>query len=168
MDKWPLAYFITVACYGTHLYGHPSGSVDRRHNRYLEPRLPPDPDRCAKLIRRLKYDPFLLSSPQRDAVLRAITEVCSHRGWRLRAAHVRTTHFHSIVSAACCPEHIMKDLKSCATMGLRKAHLVPPRRTCWTRHGSTIYLWTDKQFEEAMDYVRNRQGKPMAVYPTET
>ena len=40
MDR-PLAYLITFSCYGSHLHGSESGSVDRNHNvvggRYLAP-----------------------------------------------------------------------------------------------------------------------------------
>jgi len=39
-----MRYFITFSCYGTHLYGDESGSVDRQHNvpgsRLMDPRLP--------------------------------------------------------------------------------------------------------------------------------
>jgi hypothetical protein len=37
----PLAYLITFRSYGTWLHGDPRGSVDRFHNVYGKPRLPP-------------------------------------------------------------------------------------------------------------------------------
>lgn len=32
-----MIYLITFACYGAHLHGHETGSVDRHHNRYGSP-----------------------------------------------------------------------------------------------------------------------------------
>lgn len=44
MEK-PLAYFITLSCYGTWLHGDERGSVDKKHNVPGKPVLPPDPER---------------------------------------------------------------------------------------------------------------------------
>ena len=43
--------------------------------------------------------PYGLDAMRRDAVLEAIQQVCAHRGWCLLAAHVRTTHVHTVVEA---------------------------------------------------------------------
>jgi hypothetical protein len=45
MDAVPLAYFITFHTYGTWIHGDDRGSVDRHHNLYGTPMLPPDPSR---------------------------------------------------------------------------------------------------------------------------
>ena len=37
----PLGYLITFRCYGTWLHGDQRGSIDRWHNRYKSPYLPP-------------------------------------------------------------------------------------------------------------------------------
>jgi hypothetical protein len=42
-DHTPLAYFIMFRSYGTWLHGDSRGSVDRLHNTYGTPRLPPNP-----------------------------------------------------------------------------------------------------------------------------
>ena len=55
-DHTPLAFFITFRTYGTWLHGDPRGSVDRQHNRYGTPYLPPN-----KL--RQKYERRLLKQP---------------------------------------------------------------------------------------------------------
>lgn len=47
-----------------------------------------------------------------NAVLDSIREVCTHRKWNLRAAHVRSTHVHAVVKADDPPEKIMGDFKS--------------------------------------------------------
>jgi hypothetical protein len=41
-DHTPLAFLITWRTYGTWLHGDSRGSVDRAHNRYGTPRLPPN------------------------------------------------------------------------------------------------------------------------------
>jgi hypothetical protein len=51
-DHTPLAYLITFRSYGTWLHGDPRGSVDRFHNVYGTPRLPPNSQR-EKYERRL-------------------------------------------------------------------------------------------------------------------
>ena len=47
---------------------------------------------------------YSLDETRRNTVLAAIQEVCAHRGWRLLAAHVRTTHVHTVVEAEVPPE----------------------------------------------------------------
>src|SRR5690348_14625961 len=44
--EW-MRYFITFACYGGHLHGDESGSVDRRHNVFGSRSLETDPQRVA-------------------------------------------------------------------------------------------------------------------------
>src|SRR4029077_14507206 len=41
-DNIPLAYLITFRAHGTWLHGDRRGSVDRFHNRYGTPRIPPN------------------------------------------------------------------------------------------------------------------------------
>lgn len=38
-----VTYLITFSCYGSHLHGEPSGSVDRHHNLYGSPGVDVDP-----------------------------------------------------------------------------------------------------------------------------
>ncbi len=41
-SDFPLAYLITIRCYGTWLHGDERGSVDRKYNRYGTPRIAPN------------------------------------------------------------------------------------------------------------------------------
>ncbi len=41
-DRDPLGYLITFRAYGTWLHGDSRGSVDRFHNRYASPLIPPN------------------------------------------------------------------------------------------------------------------------------
>jgi REP element-mobilizing transposase RayT len=58
---------------------------------------------------------YHLDRLRRDAVLRAIQEVCAYRGWNLLAAHVRSNHVHTVVEAEDPPERVMGDFKAYAS-----------------------------------------------------
>jgi REP element-mobilizing transposase RayT len=101
---------------------------------------------------------------RREAVLAAIKERCSNRGWGLLAVHVRTNHVHVIVDADVRPERIMNDLKSFASRRLNELMLDEPHRKRWARHGSTRWLWKSQSVSEAIRYVVDEHGEAMAVF----
>ena len=83
-----MTYLITFACYGCRLHGSESGSVDPAHNVPGTPILEGNPERTAFEEQRMDQSPYYMDQTRRDAVLEAMQEVCSHRGWNLLAAHV--------------------------------------------------------------------------------
>ena len=83
MGAYPVVSLITFACYGGHLHGGISGSVDRRHNAPGTPILEADPARVAFEAELMDQAPYRLDQIRRDAVLGSIQEVCVHRGWSL-------------------------------------------------------------------------------------
>jgi REP element-mobilizing transposase RayT len=85
-------------------------------------------------------------------VEQAVREVCLHRRYRLRTINVRTNHVRSVVSALSEPEPILDAFKSYSTRALREAGLFPVSVKPWARHGSTIYLWKERE-EKAVEYV---------------
>jgi hypothetical protein len=91
-----VTYLITFACYGCHLHGSESGSVDPAHNVPGTPILDGNTARAAFERQRMEQSPYHLDQIRRDAVLEAIQEVSAHRGWGLLAAHVRSTHVHTV------------------------------------------------------------------------
>ncbi len=115
-----MRYFITFTCYGGHLHGDESGSVDRRHNQPGSRSLEADPQRASAERQEMNQGPYLLDRDSRAAVLEALREVCVHRGWTLFAAHVRTNHVHVVVEAEVRPEKVMNDFKSYASRGLNR------------------------------------------------
>ena len=123
-----------------------------------------DPQRVSAERQRMRQAPYMLGVARREAVLEALREVCEHRGWGLLAAHVRTNHVHVVVEAEVPPERIMNDFKSYASRALNRLehHGSGPRR--WARHGSTRWLWKDHDVKEAIRYVVEEQGEPMAVF----
>jgi REP element-mobilizing transposase RayT len=159
-----MRYFITFACYGEHLHGDESGSVDRRHKLSGSRLLAADPQRASTERQRMNQTPYSLDRDSRAAVLEALREVCLQRGWNLLAAHVRTTHVHVVVEAEVGPEKVMNDFKSYASRGLNRLGRDGSERKRWARHGSTRWLWKDQDVQKAIRYVVEEQGEPMAVF----
>jgi hypothetical protein len=62
------------------------------------------------------------------------------------------------VTAPRKPEDVLNTFKSYATRKLREANLLDESIRPSARHGSTPYLWTEEDVEEAIDYVINGQG----------
>lgn len=112
----------------------------------------------------MDQEPYLLDHESRAVVLRALHEVCQYRGWTLLAAHVRTNHVHAVVEANVQPKKVMGDFKTYASRNLNSKGRDAPERKRWARHGSTRWLWRDENVREAVRYVVDEQGEPMAVF----
>jgi REP element-mobilizing transposase RayT len=159
-----VTYLITFSCYGSHLHGDESGSVDREHNAPGTPILEMDAARLVAERKRMGQAPYSLDQMRRDAVLRALQVACAHRGWGLLAAHVRTSHVHAVVEAEVPPERIMNDFKAYASRCLNRMGLDEPSRKRWTRHGSTRWLWKPQHVSAAVQYAVAEQGDSMSVF----
>src|SRR6267143_5845823 len=78
-ERIPLGYLITFRGYGTWLHGDRRGSVDRFHNRFGTPRIPPN-RRWEKHNREtLSHPPVRLGHRQSVAIEKAIRETCKIR-----------------------------------------------------------------------------------------
>ena len=159
-----MTYLITFVCYGRHLHGCESGSVDHEHNVPGTPILEVDPARAAAEQERMDQAPYCLDQIRRDVVLEAIQEVCACRGWSLLAAHVRSNHVHTVVEADLPPERVMHDFKTYASPCLNRMRLEEPNRKRWARHGSTRGLWKPQHVSAAIQYVVGEQGDAMSVF----
>ena len=160
----PLAYLITFSCYGTRLHGDEAGSVDRDHNLAGTPFLQPRPARAVFEEKQMERDAFRLDEHQRQIVLEAIQKHCIHRRWKLKAAHVRSTHIHFVVSADLPPEKILNEVKAYASRALNRQGGEDALGRRWTRHGSTRYLWKPESGAAAIHYVVKEQGEPMVLW----
>ena len=98
-------------------------------------------------------------------VEKAVREVCLYRKYWLRAINARTNHVHAVVSAPCEPEPILDAFKSYATRALRRAGLLSAAIKPWARHGSTVYLWKERDVEQAIAYVLLGQGDDLPSDP---
>jgi len=160
----PVIYLITFSCYGHHIHGDESGSVDPEHNTPGTPILELDRTRLAAERERMDQAFYDLDQPRRDAVLQAIQEVCTYRGWTLLAAHVRSSHVHTVVEAEVPPERVMSDFKVYSSRLLNRKKLDEPSRKRWARHGSTRWLWRPEHVSAAIQYVVREQGDAMSVF----
>lgn len=152
-----MAYLITWCCYGSHVPGE-EGIVSKRNNHFGT-RVEDSNISFAKASRSImSNESFELNSEQRQIVLKAIVEVGQYRNWTVLAAHVRPKHVHVVIDADVPPERIMHDLKRYASRALNCA------QQKWARHGSTRYLYTPDAVANAVRYVVEKQGEPMAVY----
>jgi prepilin-type N-terminal cleavage/methylation domain-containing protein len=158
------AYFITFSCYGSRVRGDACGSVDCAHNVFETPVIEPNASLECSERSRMDQPPYELDAVRRGKVLQAIQNVCAHRGWWLFAAHVRATHVHVIVQAGDPPERVMNDFKIYASRSLNEAGFDEFGCKRWVRHGSTRYLWDQKDLEGAIHYVLHEQGETMATY----
>lgn len=157
-----MRYLITFPCYGAHIHGE-EGTVDLKNNRFGGPKLEVDGRRAETERRNMKESPYLLDAAARAMVLAAIQEVCAYRSWILLAAHVRTNHVHVVVEAECKPEKALNDFKAYSSRALNR-DAADKRTNRWARHGSTRWLWKDQEVRDAIRYVVDEQGVPMAVY----
>jgi REP element-mobilizing transposase RayT len=157
-------YLITFACYGAHMHGDESGSIDRHHNLPGSRVLGPEPTRLAAETHLMPHPAYAMDQPRRDAVLASLAERCAQREWSLLAAHVRMNHVHVIVDGEVPPERIMNDLKSYASRILNRMGMDGPDRKRWARHGSTRWLNGRDNVSAAIRYVAEKQGEPMALF----
>ncbi len=153
-----LAYFISFHTYATWLHGEEKGSVDPANNAPGTDFIPPDLHLLQRDAANMVAPPFELSLDHRRSVLRTIQEVAAHRGWTLHAVNVRSNHVHAVVAGNHAPERMMNDFKSWATRRMRESGLITDETKVWSRHGSTPYLWKQKDVAEAADYVLHKQG----------
>jgi REP element-mobilizing transposase RayT len=154
----PLAYFISFRTYGTWLHGDERGSIDRFHNVYGTPYIPPNKPWHAYKQQLLKADPLILSAQQRKTVEKAIKDTCRFRGWSLLAVNVRTNHVHTVVCANRGPGLVLNALKANATRGLRQLGLWRHAFSPWADKGSKRRLWNERSVANAVEYVLNGQG----------
>jgi REP element-mobilizing transposase RayT len=162
-DHTPLGYLITFRTYGTWLHGDNRGSVDRHHNRFGAPLIPPNEKWLRSNHLLLKQEPVILSNEQRALIKKSIRQTCEIRGWRVYKTNVRTNHLHTVVSAACGPSRILNALKSNATRELREAGLWSHPSSPWADRGSKRYLWTEEHLTKAIEYVELDQGDKLPV-----
>jgi REP element-mobilizing transposase RayT len=160
----PPAYLITFTTYGTRLHGSEQGSYDRGGAGRSARRQPANPG-LERYERGLLDQPaFGFDRKQAEVALQAIRVTAEHRGWDLLAASVGLTHVHAVVKAEHDPKQVIRDMKSYASRALNRAGYDGPERKRWTRNGYRQYLWKRADVLHAIEYVLNRQGKPLASY----
>jgi REP element-mobilizing transposase RayT len=154
----PLAYFISFRTYGTWLHGDIRGSIDRSHNSYRAPYLPPSKNWLKYNRHLLKAQPVVLQARQRASVKEAVRETCALRKWCLLAINVRTNHVHTVLSANRAPGLVLNALKANCTRQLRADGLWSNVFSPWADKGSKRLLWNEQSVARAIEYVLHGQG----------
>jgi len=157
----PLAYFISFRAFGTWLHGDNRGSIDRFHNRYKSPYMPPSQIWYNHNQQRLRAKPLTLEAEHRKLVEKAIRETCEIRKWWLYAINVRTNHVHTVVTANRKAQLVLNAFKANATRELRQNGLWAQSFSPWARRGSKRKLWNEQSIAKAIDYVLNGQGEDL-------
>jgi REP element-mobilizing transposase RayT len=161
----PLAYLITFRCYGSWLHGDERGSIDRFHNQYKSPYIPPDERWHQHSARTLKGEPVTLNAAQRGSVEASIRETCEIRNWFLRAINVRTNHVHLVVSIGDVkPGRALNAFKGNSTRHMRENGYWNRPHSPWVGKGSKRHLWNERSIERAIDYVINGQGDELPEF----
>lgn len=160
----PLAYIITCRTYASWLHGDPRGSVDRKRNKILQPKIKHNPGLHHAMKAACKESEFVMNAQQRQVVLHSIIDTCQHSTWYLHAAHVRSNHIHVVLTAEKPPERIVMSLKANATRLLRIADPTLTRERFWSRGASTRYIFQSIYIFRAIEYTINEQGCEMARY----
>jgi hypothetical protein len=73
-------------------------------------------------------------------------------------------HVRVVVEAEVRPEKVVNDFKSYASRGLNRLGATNQIDGAWAHHGTTRWLWKDQDGREAIRYVVEEQGEPMAVF----
>jgi REP element-mobilizing transposase RayT len=160
-DHTPIAYLISFRSYGTWLHGDARGSVDRFHNTYGTPKLPAYSPRVRYERSLMKQPSVVLNQQRRSAIRMSVEETCKIRNWILWAFNTRTEHVHSVVTAPCKPKKVQAALKANATRSMKEHGCWASDRSPWAYGGSRVYLWTEKELYDAIDYVLYYQGEDL-------
>ena len=132
--------------------------MDRKHNIYGTPKIAPNSKLENSDTKQRKQSAITLNARQPKVVESAVHKVCQHRRYILHAINVRTNHTHTVVTAMQKPEPVLDSFKSYSTRSPRRVGLLSETVKPWARHGSTIYLWKERDVAKAIEYVLLGQG----------
>jgi REP element-mobilizing transposase RayT len=154
MHSDPVAFFFTIATYGTWLPGDLRGWVEYHHGWQL-----PDSARELEAKAKMTEDALVLNAEARLIVESQIEETCEIRAWTLHARNCRSNHMHFIVSAFDTkPTKIREDIKSWCTRRL-KERIDPNRKNCWAERGSIRFLFDENSLQRVIMYVSEAQDR---------
>ncbi len=150
----PIAFFLTIATYGTWLPGDKRGWVEYRRGWQL-PNAVLELEACA----RMSEDACVLSKHERLIVEKQLNETCQHRGWILHAKNCRSNHMHAVITARdVAPKKIREDIKAWCTRRLKEGAGFT-RINWWAERGSIRWIFDDDSLESVIEYVNIAQDR---------
>ncbi|QDV62086.1 transposase [Crateriforma conspicua] len=148
----PIAFFLTIATYGTWLPGDKRGWVEYQ----LGWKLPCRPLELEARA-RMTEQACILSLTQRKSVESQIAETCEYRKWTLHAKNCRSNHLHVVVGAfKTAPKKVRQDLKAWCTRRLSQG-TDDRRENWWAERGSIRWVFTEEELERVIEYVNDAQ-----------
>ncbi len=158
MDS-PIAFFITIATYGTWLPGDERGWVEYQKGWQL-----PDPVRELEAAAKMAENAKILQARQRQLVEDQVRETCEHRKWICHAVNCRTNHMHAVVGAfETPPKRVRADLKAWCTRRLKENALPEITEDWWAERGSIRWVFDDEGLDQVVQYTLEGQNwKPEA------
>jgi REP element-mobilizing transposase RayT len=107
---------------------------------------------------------IVLTREQRSIVSQTIRDHCRLRYWSLHALNVRSNHVHVVVTADRGPDEVMNQFMAWCSRRLSDAAGLTTcvaakagRRRWFTEGGDKEVIGDDQYFQNAVEYVRNRQ-----------
>ncbi len=166
-------WLLTWTTYGTWLPGDERGFIGRVRvadgvresaHRWGEPVQAPNAALAAYARSRLKHAPVRLAVQQAACLGAQFQETAAHRGWRIKAFAIMTTHLHLVVGAGdeTPAEDLLRDLKAYGSRALDRLANTRNRKW-WTAHGSRRLLADEAGLAAAIDYVM-RQSAPLLIW----
>ena len=120
MNQSPIAFFITIATYGTWLPGDKRGWIEYQVGWQL-----PDPIRELEAGARMNENACFLTPDDRLIVEQQLQETCDHRAWVLHAQNCRSNHMHVLVGCVNVrPKKIRADIKAWCTRRWKKNRIL--------------------------------------------
>jgi REP element-mobilizing transposase RayT len=148
----PIAFFITIATYGTWLPGDQRGWVEYQRGWQL-----PDPIRELEASAKMQEDACMLAPDQRLIVELQLEETCQHRGWKLHAKNCRSNHLHALIgSYEVPPKKVRADIKAWCTRRLKEKSN-PLRENWWADRGSIRWVFDDEGVDTVSIYINEAQ-----------
>ncbi len=151
----PIAFFITIATYGTWLPGDRRGWVEY-HNGWQLPDLSLELEAAAKMHEGAK----ILNSHQRQLVEFQVRETCEYRQWICHAVNCRTNHMHAVISSGDVPpKKVRADLKSWCTRKLKEDARPQSVEKWWADRGSIRWVFDEDGLNQVVYYTMEGQNK---------
>ena len=150
----PITLFITWTTYGAWLPGDGRG-----WRKWKAGEQQPRPLLEAWCRDRMKEEPVVLNTSQREKV----EEVCRHhadvRGWQLHAVSARSNHVHIAVTADAAPDKVRDQFKANATRVLRQSPEPITNEKVWTRGGDVEIIDGDDALEHVVLHITEAQER---------
>lgn len=153
MKDEPIAFFLTIATYGTWLPGDQRGWVEYQRGWRM-----PDPVRELEAAARMSGTPTILTPRARELVATQVRETCSYRGWICHAVNCRSNHMHAVITALnTTPKKVRADLKAWCTRRLKQQSQAPCADQWWAERGSIRWIFDEVALERVVLYTTDAQ-----------